>query len=131
MIGKDGKNGKTKTKKKRNFIEDLPMDLHIDDSDDGQLQNDGEESKQPEPVFQPSNSIAKQASTDHKYHGKLLTTQTCFDIPNCNIDGQDFNLKPEVACNPSLNFDPSHILPNGIDMQVASKTATDNSINRL
>ena len=35
MIGKDGKNGKTKTKKKRNFIEDLPMDLHIDDSDDG------------------------------------------------------------------------------------------------
>ena len=66
MIGKDGKNGKTKTKKKRNFIEDLPMDLHIDDNDDGQLHDDGEVLKQLEPVFQPLNLNSKQAFTHHK-----------------------------------------------------------------
>ena len=78
MIGKNGKNGKIKTKKKCNFIEDLPMDLHIDDSDEGQLHDDGEELKQLKPVFHPSNSNAIQAFTDHKYHGKVIDNSNMF-----------------------------------------------------
>ena len=59
-IGKNSKSSKVKTKKKRNFIEDLPMDLHIDDSiDDGQLEV-GEEQKEPEPLSQPVISNDKQ-----------------------------------------------------------------------
>ena len=56
-ISKDGKNFKIKTKKKRNFIEDLPMDLHIDESVDGHDQQieKFEEFKKPGPLLQASN----------------------------------------------------------------------------
>ena len=122
-IGKDGQNCKIKTKKKRNFIEDLPMDLHIDDSIvDGQLE-DGEEHKQPEPVLLPSISDAKQLISGYQQKGKLFSWQKQCEISKNTQDEKKSNFKPESACQPLHILNTSKTLDNGIEKQIATSTA--------
>ena len=51
-LDKDVDGRKVRTKKKRNFIEDLPMNLHVDDSEQQSHLEEGEEHKESEMVLE-------------------------------------------------------------------------------